>query len=268
MRRLTGQAGMSLVEATIILLVLMLLTGVLAPSIFDYFKDAQMVKVKEDCEVIGVTVARLVRDVGPCLLNGRGPTCTTDNRAEILWSDGPVISGPGLHTTGATEWFPPAGTATHGPYNWFNDMSTDPAAHGTPMVGQFVTNWSTGNPALPGAQIYADISASRSAWSWTYPVMGLGWRGAYISSPIGPDPWGLPYFVNSVFLSVARNAPLAAGWSSHFIGARNGGWPYDVFCISGGPNQTFETMFAPNAPPYGTVRGGDDFIYVIQGATR
>ena len=65
--KVEGQTGISLVEATIILLVLMLLTGVLAPSIFDYFRDAQMVKVKEDCEAIGVSVARLVRDVGPCL---------------------------------------------------------------------------------------------------------------------------------------------------------------------------------------------------------
>ena len=36
---------------------------VLAPSIMDYVRDAQWVKVKEDCEAIGVSVARLTRDV-------------------------------------------------------------------------------------------------------------------------------------------------------------------------------------------------------------
>jgi len=41
MRRLRNLAGLSLVEVTIILLVLMLLAGVLAPSIMDFVRDAQ-----------------------------------------------------------------------------------------------------------------------------------------------------------------------------------------------------------------------------------
>jgi len=53
MRRLRNRAGLSLVEVTIMLLVLMLLAGVLAPSIMDFVRDAQWVKVKEDCEAIG-----------------------------------------------------------------------------------------------------------------------------------------------------------------------------------------------------------------------
>ena len=36
MRKFKGQKGLSLVEVTIMLLVLMLLTSVLAPSIFDF----------------------------------------------------------------------------------------------------------------------------------------------------------------------------------------------------------------------------------------
>jgi hypothetical protein len=40
------------------LLVLMLLTSVLAPSIFDFINDAQWVKVKEDCVGIRLLVAR------------------------------------------------------------------------------------------------------------------------------------------------------------------------------------------------------------------
>ncbi|MBI1872798.1 MAG: hypothetical protein HYS05_02780 [Acidobacteria bacterium] len=61
--------GLSLVETTIILLVLLVLTGVLAPAINDFVNDAKDVKVKEDCEAIGATVMRLARDVGPCLRN-------------------------------------------------------------------------------------------------------------------------------------------------------------------------------------------------------
>ena len=64
MRRLRRQEGLSLVEVTIMLLVLMLLTSVLAPSIFDFVNDAQWVKVKEDCEALAISVARLHKDVG------------------------------------------------------------------------------------------------------------------------------------------------------------------------------------------------------------
>lgn len=270
MRRDRAQIGMSLVEATIILLVLMLLTSVLAPSIFDYFRDSQMVKVKEDCEAIGSAVTRLVRDVGPCLLNGNGPTCTLDSRAEILWSDGPPVRPLGGNTSVDTQWFPiNGGTATHGPYNWFNDPTMGPANHGTPLAGQLVSNWSAGDPSLPGAPIYQTVTGGQA---WSGPALNLGWRGAYVAPPIGPDPWGLPYFVNSVFLSVARDADLArpGGPYQAAIGKRDGAWPYDVFCISAGPNRSYETMFAPNTGtgPYGTVRGGDDFIYIISGGTR
>ena len=41
MRKFKGQKGLSLVEVTIMLLVLMLLTSVLAPSIFDFVNDAR-----------------------------------------------------------------------------------------------------------------------------------------------------------------------------------------------------------------------------------
>ena len=89
--RMTTARGLSLVEVTIMLFVLMLLTGVLAPSIMDFVRDAQWVKVKEDCEAIGVSVARLARDVGPCLkFDGTG-ACTKTNRVDVLYSDGPDV---------------------------------------------------------------------------------------------------------------------------------------------------------------------------------
>jgi hypothetical protein len=246
MRRTRNQTGMSLVEASIILLVLMMLTSVLAPSISDYFKDAQSVKVKEDCEAIGVTVMRLVRDVGPCLkLNGQQP-CTVANRADILISDGPPVDA--AHIAGLPDFVAPfAGTINTA--NWTGTANT------SPMAAQFVTN-SVG---------YTDQAATTPpGFQWSGPQFGLGWRGAYLSSPIGPDPWGMPYVVNSAFLAPAAQAggmfaPVAPGAN---------GWPLDTFCLSAGANMQFETPFARNSPPYGTVRGGDDFIFVISGGTR
>ena len=64
MRSWNSERGMSLVEATIILMVLAILTSVLAPSIGDYVNDARQTKVREDLEALGTSVARLVRDTG------------------------------------------------------------------------------------------------------------------------------------------------------------------------------------------------------------
>jgi hypothetical protein len=242
--RLSNTRGLSLIEVTIMLLVLMLLTGVLAPSIMDYVKDAQWVKVKEDCEAIGVSVVRLTRDIGPCLkFDGTG-RCTTANRVDILYSDGPDVTAADL-TDDATTSFNSAGNIAAS-MTWSND--TD---RGDSMERQFTTN--DANYLSP---------ANFGNYNAVGPMFGLGWRGAYLSAPIGPDPWGHRYLVNSVFLSVANNARPGTG-----EGQRSGGWSNDSFCISAGPNGLLQTALGGNAA-YGVSRRGDDFLFIISGDTR
>ena len=236
--------GLSLIEVTIMLLVLMLLTGVLAPSIMDFVKDAQWVKVKEDCEAIGVSVVRLTRDIGPCLkFNGTG-RCTKANRVDILFSDGPDVTAADL-TEDATTVFNGGGNIASA-LTWSADGD-----RGDSMERQFTTN----DAGYLSPAVYGNYTA-------VGPLFGLGWRGAYLSAPIGPDPWGHRYLVNSVFLAIATDSTCG-----HCEGERSGGWSRDVFCISPGPNGLFETRFEGNVT-FGTTRLGDDFTYVIQGDSR
>jgi hypothetical protein len=242
--RLMNARGLSLVEVTIMLLVLMLLTGVLAPSIFDFVKDAQWVKVKEDCEAISVSVARLTRDVGSCLkFNGMLP-CTKQNRVDILYSDGPDVTLADTHGDGAVHFTSTGNMATS--ITWFYDD-----VRGDSMEHQFTDNSANYAPPFPAGTTLA-----------VGPQFNLGWRGAYLSGPIGPDPWGHKYLVNSVFLSVAIDANCGG-----CEGNRDSGWSYDTFCISPGPNALFETAFQGNAA-HGVSRRGDDFITIIGGDTR
>src|SRR5687767_7967328 len=82
-----NQAGMSLVEATIILLVLATLTAVIAPSMGDYLEDARQHKVKEDIEALGIGIVRLVRDTGLRGLKMNAAVGFTEaNRADTLKS--------------------------------------------------------------------------------------------------------------------------------------------------------------------------------------
>jgi len=244
--RMTTERGLSLIEVTIMLLVLMLLTGVLAPSVMDYVKDAQWVKVKEDCEAIGLSVVRLTRDIGPCVkFNGTTP-CTKDNRVDILYSDGPGVEGADLAGDAVTDFF--SSDVAFGHMNWWKDEY-----HGDSMEHQFVDNGS-GPAYLTPADLHTFSSVG--------PQFNLGWRGAYLSAPIGPDPWGRRYLVNTTFLAVAMDATPGTG-----EGQRSGGWSHDTFCISAGPNGLYETAYGGNAS-HGVTRQGDDFIYIISGDTR
>ena len=254
-KKLTSKRGLSLVEVTIMLFVLMLLTGVLAPSIMDFVRDAQWVKVKEDCEAIGVSVARLARDVGPCLkFDGTGP-CTKTNRVDVLYSDGPDVTPSDMSGDATANFYGGAATATD--LNWHKDDS-----RGDSMEHQFVDNGGGPNYPSPG-----DLGN----YATPGPSFGLGWRGAYLSPPIGPDPWGHRYLVNTVFLAMATDTGSASAAASvspqTIIVPTPRGWSNDTFCISPGPNGQYETAFGGNAT-HGVYRRGDDFIYVISGDTR
>lgn len=232
---------MSLVEATVILMVLGLITSVVTPSISDYVSDARHAKAKADCEEIGVTIARLTRDVGRCLKFDATAGCTKANRVDLLYSDGPDVTTANLD--GAATPFSSADV--HSPLNWDKDSE-----RGDAMARQFITN----------AAAYP-TPASTGAYLVPGPQFGLGWRGAYLSSPVGADGWGTRYLATTVFLAVASDATDAVS-----EGGRKGGWSRDAFCISAGANGLFETPFAhPNG---GTPRGGDDYVYVFAGDTR
>jgi len=240
------QKGLSLVEVTIMLLVLMLLTGVLAPQIMDFVDDARWVKVKEDCEAIGISVTRLARDVGPCLKFNGAAACDKSNRVDILYSDGPDVAAADVVAPDFSS-----ANLTPSSLNWDNDSD---ALVGDRLEDQLTTN----------APLYPTPLQNYPAPSTPVgPLFGLGWRGGYVTPPIGPDPWGRRYVVNSAFLAAAVDAASTTeeGGSSRW-------WERDVFCLSAGPNGQYETYFGGCTSGQGTCRAGDDFVSVIKGSGR
>jgi type II secretory pathway pseudopilin PulG len=237
-----GQKGLSLVEVAIMLLVLMLLTSVLAPSVFDFVHDAQWVKVKEDCEAIGIALSRLYRDVGPCLrVNALSP-CTLASRVDVLISSGAT---PELGPTAVN--FVNANMATA---NW----TTAAIGNYDSMENQFILN----TPAYSTPyQNYFSSSGGHPVG----PLFGLGWRGAYLSPPIGPDPWGSAYFVNAGFFATATDITGPSEGSSAWW------WERDVICVTPGPDKRLDTPFGGTAGR-GTNRSGDDFVSVVAGSGR
>jgi type II secretory pathway pseudopilin PulG len=73
-----------------------------------------------------------------------------------------------------------------------------------------------------------------------YSTLIGGWKGAYISAPIDPDPWGNRYAVNVQFLKTTTTN--------------------DVFVLSAGPDEEIDTAFALD----GAAPQDDDIIVVIR----
>src|SRR5687768_9993479 len=132
--RVHNEAGMSLIEATIILMILFLLTAVMSPAIGDYVEDARHTKAKEDIEAIGISIARMQRDIGSCLKVDASVACTEANRVDILRSTGPNVAATDLGSL-AVDYA--NDDITPNPINWDDDDGTN---IGDTMVNHFASN--------------------------------------------------------------------------------------------------------------------------------
>lgn len=230
--------GMSLVETTIILMVLAILTAVFSPSIQDVVGDARQTKAKEDCEAIGTAIVRLLRDTGTNLLltDGDG-SGTKANKVNLLVGNGntPVEAATVNGATTNTTNIQPTSVS------W-----NDPLGDGVESIyGHLVAN----NPGYT------------SPTSSTRRSMAPGYRGGYLSGIVGPDPWGYRYAVNSVYLGTATDATTSGE------GHRDNGWTFDTFCVSAGANGRIEVDFEDTTGSGTSFSGtaNDDIVYVIQG---
>ncbi len=199
--RLRSQTGLSLVEVAIIMGVMVLLSGVLAPAGFELIAQARDVRALRDAEALRGALLTLLNDLGQMdirVRSGRGPA------AELLVTGGAVPRPSDPETTGWTREVDGAGVV---------DL----------IERHLVTN-----------------EAANASLQWLPPSRpgGPGWRGAYLRSSPGSDPWGHRYAVNVKFL----------------------GRRLDVLVLSAGPNGLVETPFeARSLRP-----GGDDIGVLVR----
>lgn len=240
-RTIRGQRGMSLVEATIILMVLSVLTAVFAPSMGDYVNDAKNVKAKEDVEALGGGLERLIRDTGVPfpLIDPQAAIANRYkkvNRADILVTAGDI---PSLIVANHANYTVDSNEGAPGDLNW--DTADSSGTRVDRIDKHLVSNTSGAGYLLPTFPL---IDGSGG------PHFGVGWRGAYVSS-LSSDPWGKRYAVNTIFMGGASDATAK-------------GWNFDVAVFCAGPNGTVDSNFNQN----GFSAGIDDVVYVIQGSTR
>jgi type II secretory pathway pseudopilin PulG len=238
-----GAAGVSLVEATIILMVFSLLTAVLAPSIRGYVNDAQQATAKKDVETIGSALSRMLADVGEAwiLRDGNGvaatnpPSHAAGNRVDLMVSAGNIPAVGVVRSGAGTDWNAAVDNAATQRLEYYLVQNTP--SNAAANAYRTATNMSVLAEFDPdsGAQFNAEH----------------GWRGAYVPGSIGPDPWGNRYGVNVEFLARA-------------LGAGPSGNVNDVFVVSAGSDSTIDTRFDLD----GAVSGGNDVVFVFSGGSR
>jgi hypothetical protein len=219
-------------------MVLAILTSVLAPSLTDYVNEARHTKVKEDVESLGMGIMRLLRDTGlpfPVRTAGATPSIAAANRVDLLVSEGGIPTA--AVSTGTAEAV--AGYIVSADVRWDDAIGAEVEL----ATDHLVTN----------ANAYSTVTFPAAGG----PRTGLGWRGAYINTGTGPDPWGTRYGCTTVWLNQSSDVTVAA----------NKGTNNDAFCLSAGGDSVVDTDIDSTANGAVSVQG-DDIAFVFQGNTR
>lgn len=234
------ESGFTLVEVTIILLILVVLGGILLPTIERFIDLARIARVKEDVGMIAAIIELWKFDT--CTrwfhVDGDSNAYTDANRVDMLVGDGdtpPTIFAPASNDD---FWSKAYGLAN------FVDKIENQLALGDPFFPDDNTAATSPYPTPTSSALYA-----------------CGYRGAYISTPVTADPWGNRYMVNVAWLG-PRGGARVFGTSTQ-VEFNN----YDVFVLSAGPDETVSTEFQPGTPPVpaGVIAGGDDVIALVFG---
>jgi len=243
----------SLIELTIILVVLSILCAILAPVIDRYVRNAKVVRAREDVQALGSAIVMFIEDTANSYFlqdgspdqkggtNGR-PNQHWSNRVDILISDGDI---PECGPNGEAEW-----VKTKGGYDCVIDFFEYHLVTNNPLDG-FCTSYRTPTDLInPG---HALMFARDESGGFNSE---FAWRGPYITAPIDPDPWGNRYAANVKFLD-----PRADTGNST---AASNGFEEDVVIISAGPDEEIDTAWDVD----GLTPGDDDILYTLSGNSR
>jgi hypothetical protein len=197
-------AGVSLLEVTLTLTVTTALLATLAPTLSSTIRHAETAVATTAMTDISVQVLEILSDMGYNDFTVDGIENSTE--VEMLVSDGDIPRE--VSATGDAEWQRPVDLTTG-----FVDF----------LENHLVRNQPRGNPAN----------------AYNPPGGGTEWRGAYLTSPVDPDPWGNRYAVNVEFLTGGND---------------------DVVVLSAGPDGQIDSDYEDN----GLTAGDDDIVVLVE----
>jgi type II secretory pathway pseudopilin PulG len=171
-----GAAGMSLVEVSIVLMAVAILTAVAAPAASRTLDRARVARALADAEALKEAMVLWGADLGSYGGFVTDGTASNNPPVELAVTDGdtPVE----VSFDGDEQWISPVA------------LTPDPGF----VITDFIENHLVLNNPFGGAATDA------------YPLVGgNSWRGAYMDTPLDADPWGNRYGINVKFLKAPSN---------------------------------------------------------------
>jgi len=253
MRLNTNQRGFTLVEVTIILLVLVILSTIMLPQLGNFNRLARFVKVREDTAAICSVVKKMLDEVmlgafytapatrgGPVgLLVGPGDTPINGSAA-----DGACTGCPAPQDL---NWADAAGQTGQ---NMKTDDNVGTVSFSTSLLQDHLQqNQPNGSASTNRYKNVIDNPQRYAAGAF------FGWRGPYLDE-LTTDPWNNRYAVNTFALVKPANAQSGA---TLYTSA--------VVCYSAGPDGAIDTIInQPMISPGGGQANGWVFGDDDQGA--
>lgn len=219
--------GMTIIEITVILAILLILGGALAPVLSDSISTARVVRAKNDVMQIATGLVGFSRDVGSLLPARERPLVQdADSPAAVVEV---LATGGAMPLVGAAD---PVGPSL---------LARSPAiALGETLMRDWID--------LPSESIDDHLRRNARGYPDGSDGVHAGWNGPYLSRPIDSDPWGHAYLVNACRLKFTPP-------HGH---VRNRA----VFVLSAGPDGIIQTPF--DQPIENASVFGDDIVVRIQ----
>ncbi len=265
----SAATGFTLVEVSIIVMALAILSSILLPQIGVFLRDARFARAREDVAAIGVSMVQMLKDTGESSFyiepqgNWRTPE-RIDNSAE----QPPVgmLIGDGDTPDGGSEvwnWREPLGSEVTQSRTDFANVRVAAGLVDT-FANHLIQNnpadvWHTGGTGnnweryrTPADMAGGDFSSGVPGGLQFDPISGSGfnsefaWRGPYLDA-VRPDPWGNRYMANVLWFTMPQ-----WGDSSGFI--------RPIIVLSGGPDEQIDTPFEAVG---GFLLGDDDIAYPV-----
>jgi type II secretory pathway pseudopilin PulG len=256
MRR--NESGFTLVEVTVILMVLVILSAILLVQIGGFNRMARFAKVKEDVGAICTAIAAYITDTGENNFWNHGwRDPDSPDRSwpvGLLVGDGDIPDGNATTGDSGDRW-----RATVGSYITVESDFRFESLRFTvdTLANHLIHNTPQDEPnqgyRTPANMIDGDNSSRIPGGLRFDPPSGQGfnsmfaWRGPYISDRVDPDPWGNRYMANVFGLY-------------HPQGDASDGFATAVVCYSAGPDEEIDTAFNQ---PGGWQTGDDDYAAIV-----
>jgi hypothetical protein len=230
----TSERGLSLVEVTIMLVILLILAGTLVPVMSDSVNSARFVRARNDLSQLAVALVNFQRDVGPIVFEG-------SHMRQVLYAPSAVsaLSPVDLLTSGGERPM----QADRVPVESVAHLLVNPALS---LGAASLMPWAA-SPATDVMDYHLRVNGR--GYAEGDGSAGTGWNGPYLTNDVTGDPWGRAYLINTAFL---RGLPPSKQRCARCA----------VFAMSAGPNGLIETPF--QQPIANAQVFGDDLAVRIQ----